>query len=661
MKLFDLYRVILMIILLSGISGAISISYTSGNSNGESSASTDYNLDRSTSLSESAIIGDGSISSSSFVEGNGTNVISKTVGSKDASVQGSITSSGALSAKMSNYASGDLVNLGQSFYSTGISEGTVSGAIGSASASQNAGVLDGTLVSSQGISVQDAGIRGNQDTKLFGALGYSEGDAQLSNNKVQVNAGLNGIGALCSEMTVSALDSVTASSSVQANSLFSKAYSTGRATSSGADAYSYLSSGDQLNSVANARADEQVSTSQNLQSTGDVLVYASSTDSSSSTSFTGEGNAASGSLSTNAGGLQTIENNLAGDLQSKANQQAPEAGDLVWNSQGGYITSNPSLIIDDQNRLHAFASGGDHSLYDDMGGDWYGLGGYITSNPYAVKDKEGRLHVLARGGDNGLWDNIIDTSALNYDWHGLGGVITSDPAAILEPNSNQNLIIFARGSDNALWFRNLETGSLSGSWQPDSGRITSNPYPVSDNQGNIHVFARGGDNALWDLKDTYQGNGLYLPEWHSLGGIITSDAKPIIDPVDNNRLLVFARGGNGGLWANVLDSQSVSGEWFTLGGYISPAGSGSSIYQGNPEPIVDPNGNIDNFVRGGDGSLWVSESIYNPTGLDWQANWYPLGGYITSNPSAITDGNSLYVLVRGGDGALWNPVGSSTS
>jgi hypothetical protein len=656
MKLVDLYWGILIIILLSGISGAISISYTSSDSNGESSVSADYNLDRSTSLSESTALGSGSISSSSFLEGNGINAISKTVGSGDTNLQSRIASTGDLSARMSNYASGDLVNLGQSFYSTGMSEGTVSGAVGSASATQSAGVLDGTLASSQSISAQDLGISGLQSTELFGALGHSDGGAQLSNNKVEVSAGLNGIGTLSTEMSASALDSAIASSSVQADSLFSKAYSAGRATSAEADAYSYLSSGDQLNSAADVIADEQVSTNQNLQSAGDVLVFTSARDSSSTMSFTGEGSAASGSLSTNAGNLPTIENNLAGDLQSKANQQAPQAGNLVWQSNGGYITSNPSLIIDYQYRSHAFVAGGDHGLWDNMDGDWYGLGGYITSDPYAVEDKEGRIHVLARGSDNGLWDNIIDTPTLNYDWHGLGGIITSDPAAVLEPNINQNLIIFARGSDNALWFRNLETGSLSGSWQPDGGYITSNPYPIYDNQGNIHVFARGGDNALWDLKDTYQGNGLYVPEWHSLGGIITSDAKPIINPVNYNEIVAFTRGGNGGLWARVLDTQSMAGGWSTGGGYISPAGSGSPIYQGNPEPIVTPIGNVANFVRGGDGSLWVSESIYNPASMNWQYEWYPLGGYITSDPSAITDGYGIFVLARGGDGALWNPV-----
>jgi hypothetical protein len=93
------------------------------------------------------------------------------------------------------------------------------------------------------------------------------------------------------------------------------------------------------------------------------------------------------------------------------------------------------------------------------------------------------------------------------------------------------------------------------------------------------------------------------------------------------------------LWYNTLDTTLGTSTWTGLNGFI----------QGNPAPVVDTDGVLHNFVRGGNGGLWDNAG----------GAWYNLGGFIKSNPSAIRDNEGkLQVAAVGGDNGLWvNTVG----
>lgn len=573
------WLIVLVIVNMLAAPGlAVSVTMSICGGSGEVFSTQNLNLDSSTALTEHSILTDGLIGQARSVEGEGMNSIASTVGNRKQSISSEIASTDGLSSGASSYASGDHVSMVQNVDAIGESKVSITGFAGSSSSSLNSGVLKGALASSQDISVKDDGVATVQATKIFGALGYSIAEARSSDNRVQLNAGLNGIGRLDSQMTTSTSGGASASSAIEAESLTSKAYTTSRAISPEEDVYSYHSSNGKLNSAAVARADEQVSTNQNLNSIGDVLVYASTKGTSGSKSFTGEGNTASGSLSAEAGSSKSIENNLAGDLQKKANEMAPQAGNTVWHSLGGYITSNPYMTLDNQGILHTFAVGGDQALWDLTSGDWYSLGGRLTSEPYVVKDAQGRLNILARGADNALWDNLYDTQSGTYSWYGLGGYITSSPSAAVEPLSNGFLKVAVRGGDGSLWMRDIDTQYMSGSWYPLGGYFTLSPYMIFDNQGNLHTLVNGGDNALWDNLGTHLSSGGYQHNWHSYGGVITSDAKPIVDPWAANQIDVFARGSDGGLWGLALDTQSHVSGWIGFGGYISPPSGTNDIY-----------------------------------------------------------------------------------
>lgn len=629
-----LCKLVILIFFLTSISAAVSISSSMDNGKRASFVKVSYDVEIDTDLAQKLSLGDDGISSSLSLEGSGVNKIDQTAGNGEASVSSSISSIGSLSSTASGYASSSIVRVGQNIQSSGQSDSSVSGASGSLSTAQNAGLLEGYMTSSQMIAAGAGTIKALQATNLAGSLGYADGVVQSSDNIVHLTGGLNGVGGMSSFLDTVASDGVSASGSIQADSLESKAYSAVKSTSEDGDAYSYLSSSGHLESSMSGSADGHVTSDQQLDANGDVKVYASSTsDDSSSESYDVEGESASGSMSASAGSPAVVDTNLAGDLQSSEAGIIPTPGSWVWNGFGGILTSNP-YQLEANGQKHVLAKGADNGLWDNVDGDWQGLGGIIDSDPFALQDAQGNIHILAKGSDGGLWDRIYGGG-----WWNLGGIITSNPSAAIELSANGYMYIVVRGADYGLWARELNTADMSGDWYSGSGYITSNPQIVFDSQGNWHTFARGGDGALWDLNLIRKGPQYYEGDWKSLGGVITSDAMPTVDPFNPNLLYTSVRGSDGSLWYNTQDITTGASTWTGLSGYIL----------GNPSPVVDTDGVLHNFVRGGDSGLWDNVG----------GTWYNLGGYIKSNPNAIRDDEGkLQVAAIGGDNGLWiNTVG----
>ncbi|MDD2754699.1 MAG: hypothetical protein PHS80_04125 [Methanothrix sp.] len=620
----------------------VSVSSLLDNGEGALSANAKYDLDVDTDLAYKSVLGDGRISSSLSAEGNGRNKIDQSAGNQETSISSSIDSIGILSSTASGYASSDIIQVGQNLQSIGQSDSSVSGASGSVSTAQNAGVLEGYITTSQMITAGSGTISSLQATNLAGALGYADGVAQSSDNTVHLTGGLNGVGGMSGVLGATASDGVSAVGSFEADSLESKTYSAVKSTSADGDAYSYLSSAGHMESSMSGSANGHVTSNQELDANGDVKVYASSTsDDSSSKIYDVEGESVSGSMSASAGSPATIDTDLVGDIQNSESSFVPTPGSWVWNGFGGILTSNPFQLEADDGKTHIFAKGTDNGLWDNVDGDWQGLGGTIDStysDPFALQDEQGDIHILVKSSDGALWDRVY-----NGGWWNLGGTLTSNPSAAFELGSDGYMYIVVRGTDNALWSRELNTADMSGDWYFCDGVLASNPQIIFDSEGNWHTFVRGSDNALWDLNMIKKDDHFYEGEWSSLGGIITSDTIPVVDPFNPNLIYTSVRGGDESLWYNTLDTTLGTSTWTYLGGHMV----------GNPAPVVDTDGVLHNFVRGNDRQLWDNAD----------GTWYDLDGYLTSSPNAIRDKEGkLHVAVVGGDNGLWvNTVGIGTT
>ena len=632
-KIGIFYIALLSVFLLPAVS-AISVSCGTGADSGTSGSSASYSLDSSVSLAENVEISGGSISTDSFVEGSGNNSISKTASSQDAVVSSNVSSAGDLVSTSDSFVASDSASLGQNVFASGLSEAGVSGSSDQSSTAQRSGVLDGAMATSQVVSAQESDLYAMQSSSIGASLGYINGEAQANNNTIKVTGGLNGEGGINGFIASSAADNASAAGSFEAASLESKAYTAAKATSAEADAYSYLSSNESLASNVLASAAGNVDASQNMAAVGSSLLYTSTSNDEGSNNYSAKSDTiVSGSMKASSESPQAIDTKLDGDVMSSVNAVSPVPGSWVWSGLGGYITSNPFPLEDSLGQTHVFARGGDSSLWDNLGGDWWGLGGSIASDPYAVNDNVGMVHVFAKGTDNTLKDDLLNPRKGTSSWLNLGGTLGSDPSAVLVPGQS-NILVFYRGTDSALYSSTLNTGTLTATQSNLGGSIKSMPNAIADSNGKVHALVRSSNDALYEYVDG---------TWRDLGGVITSDARPVADPNKPGYVYTYVRGSDGALNYNALNTATGAATWTYLGGVISGK-AGASIYNGNPSPVYSSyDRQIHAYVRGTDGAVWDNAG----------GQWSSRGGQITSDPRAIDCDGLLEVAARGTDGSLY--------
>lgn len=317
----------------------------------------------------------------------------------------------------------------------------------------------------------------------------------------------------------------------------------------------------------------------------------------------------------------------------------------TWDSLGGYITSGPSIVVDNAGKIETWVRGGDNALWVNIDGTWRGKGGVLTSDPFAVKDYNGKIHILVRGSDYAVWDFIYDPVTSTGHWKGLGGYATSGPTGAMEPTYHNFLKVAARGADNALWQCDLNINTETINWYTNGGFLTSGPYVIFDPASRQHTLVRGGDNALWDCEGVLGADASYHWTWSGLGGVLSSGPTACIEPTYNDYVAVFVKGTDNALWMCDVYSatQPETGTWLGLGGFISS----------DPYAVADISANkIHVFVRGGDSALWeniFSTSPWNPTGYQWQGI---SGSILTYTPGAVI-GSNTQAFAIGTDHALW--------
>ncbi len=649
----SIYKVVIALIFILNIMSlpafSVTVSMSSNNANAEVSLIQRYDIDKSTDLRVRTGLGEGTIMQTQWACGQGNNKISQSLSNGYQSAYSAIYSDGYFGLNSNTLATGTNLDLRANLGASGETRSLLSGSTGSSFATQEAWTLGGSQTSNQALIVQGDIVRADQSTGIMGALGYSLGRSGLKDKEVEVTGGLNGQGIVFSQMTAVASDEASASGEIRSISQDSKSYSTIKATSAQEETYSYLSSRDGLHSTLTANANEHAGVQQNIAAVSGIMAYASAREGTDFLSFAEEGSIASGSIIASTDGRPCINKELTGDTQSTVLQAAPLAGAELF-ALPLPSSTRPSSIIDNSNIEHIFVRGGDGSLWDNKGGDWYSLGGYFNLNPSAVKDGNGNIHIFVQGGDLGLWDRKL-TSTMGGDWTGLGGQITSSPSAVIEPAYPSWIAIAVKGTDNSLWIRNLYTTTMtSGSWSNMGGYIKGDPFLVASNDGSNYVYAlaRGGDDGLWINKAQSGPTTASSVEWYGFGNSLASDLSGAIEPVSNGFLKVAGRGSDNGLWMCDIDLvASPSGEieyaWSSLGGIITS----------NPYVAFDTSGNIHTFARGSDNGLWDNKGIWG-SGV-YEHNWYSLGGVIASDPKPLMNQNTdkIDIAVQGGDGALW--------
>ncbi|OPY52742.1 MAG: hypothetical protein A4E49_01693 [Methanosaeta sp. PtaU1.Bin112] len=635
---------------------SITISMCSNNAKAEAYLIQRYDIDKSTDLKVQTVLKEGTITQTQWASGLGNNRISQSLSNGYQNAYSEVSSESRFGLNSNTWATEATLSLSTNLRAAGETKSQLYGSIGSSSALQEAWTPGGILNSNQAIFLQGDRVRADQSTGIIGTLGYSLGRCRLGDKEAEITGGLNGQGTVFSQMTASASDEASASGAVRSISQESKSYSTSRATSAQEESYSYLSSSDELQSTLMANACEHAGVQQDITALNGIMAYASARDATDLLAIAKEASFASGSIVASTDGLPFIGEDLTGDTENILLESTPLSGADLF-ALPLPSSTRPSSIIDNDNIEHIFVRGGDGSLWDNKGGDWYSLGGYFNLNPSAVKDGNGNIHIFVQGGDLGLWGRQL-TSSMGGDWTGLGGLITSSPSAVIEPSDPTGIAIAARGTDNSLWMRNLHADTMAaGDWSSMGGYIKGDPFLIASNDGSSYVYtlARGGDDGLWVNKAQSGSTPISSVAWYGFGGSLTSDLSGAIEPVTNGFLKVAGRSSDNALWMCDIDlvaspSGKLESAWSSLGGIITS----------NPYVVFDTNGNIHTFARGGDNGLWDNEGIW-ANGV-YTHDWHSLGGVITSDPKPLMNPNTakIDIAVQGADGALWvNRMGSN--
>lgn len=168
-------------------------------------------------------------------------------------------------------------------------------------------------------------------------------------------------------------------------------------------------------------------------------------------------------------------------------------------------------------------------------------------------------------------------------------------------------------------------------WEGLGGTLNGGPAVTTWGEGRLDVFVRGTDNQLHHQWYNANQNPPWRG-WEPLGGIHTSDPAAVSWGV--NRIDVFERGQNGQLWHNYHNGAMWSG-WTAEGVSGLATNGGPAVTTWGP-------GRLDLFVRGTDNQLyhkWYSNNRWSDERDGFPAGWQPLGGQLTSDPSAVAWGS----------------------
>jgi hypothetical protein len=252
----------------------------------------------------------------------------------------------------------------------------------------------------------------------------------------------------------------------------------------------------------------------------------------------------------------------------------------------------------------------------------------IQGRPSAAIAIGGSRALVARSGAGFVMGINPDMASGQWQlpWDEL--VASGDPAIVRAGPARWDVLV----RDRFGRLRQMTFGAGGwGSWQDRGGVLTSQPVPITLPSGRLLVLARGLEGGLW-VRELAPGLG----SWQFLDGLLTSD--PAAVSWGGGRIDVFVRGPNRALWCKVYDAGAWS-DWGALGGILA----------GAPAAVSTAPHRLDLVALGDDGGLihrrW--------TGTAW-TDWLSLGGKVMGEPAAVATGpDRVDVLVRGADSQLW--------
>lgn len=260
-----------------------------------------------------------------------------------------------------------------------------------------------------------------------------------------------------------------------------------------------------------------------------------------------------------------------------------------------------------------------------------------TDPPDAVCWGPNRIDVFHRGYAADC--QHLSWNGATWSWDSLGGILLSPPRAV--SRGPGRLDVFGVATDGALnykWWDGSQWRPGQQSWKALGGRVIGQPAVCSWGANRLDVFVVQGDGMLywkwWDGSSWLPSENGYEP----LGVAVWGSPAAVAPAVD--RIQVYYCGTDGKLhvieWNGAGWRQELLGDEQVFLPTAVVAGAGAvHVF------AVGAGGNV--LHKLWDGSRWLpSLTTYDD-----------LGGVCWGGPSAVIDGATVDVYVRGTDNQVW--------
>jgi hypothetical protein len=329
------------------------------------------------------------------------------------------------------------------------------------------------------------------------------------------------------------------------------------------------------------------------------------------------------------------------------------------------IESLPELAADfgSGSSTAVVARGSDNHVYIRMfdNGEWapwQSLGGEIVGNPSVISEGANNLSVYARGVGNVLFHRWWNGSAWS-SWEELNtSTIAGDPKPLLVAPDEQD--VFVRGPNRELLALRFESGHWASSYTNLGGVLTSEPEPASLSAHNENVFATGTDGRLYA---TWTDGQKWEP-WAAIGQATLNELPPsaVAWPSPHEHLTLFAVSESGELVSDYWEPSSGWHQWEGRGRHvITPP---AALTLGYPNLAVFAG--VEGFNLA---DTWFSGSQWEP--------WSELPGeHLGGWPTAISpaegqeaifarggepNGSLIHVYFANGQWSGWENLGNPTT
>ncbi len=345
-------------------------------------------------------------------------------------------------------------------------------------------------------------------------------------------------------------------------------------------------------------------------------------------------------------------------LQAVARKHAEDAARLRWWPESGgpqaHVSPEDNLSKEERIRKAGYCSGDPSVPRNENCYNWQ----YHGNPPDRADTPLAAVQWWMRS-------DLHRETLLNKSYRETGVAVVPGLAAKRYKKEKDGTITLIPDTEGAIFVQTFGGCPRDVTWHSLSGTIfepalvMSYENDNSDRADRLVVFVRGGDAGLWHIRQTAPSNG-WDPAWSGRGRpkLPTGQTSAVVNGPgvglnSDGRLEAFVQGADGALW-HIWETPAKTswGDWASLGLPRSRSSTQAEVrITATPSVARNEDGRLEVFVRGSDGALW--HTWQTPTKTGW-GGWESLGGQLGESPVGVgrnKDGR-LELFVRWADGGV---------